>query len=63
MSKVRLSRRAMLSSAAAASAAPELLRAAIAEAQQSTLAQSGLVGEIQGPTMITGPGAVAEDIQ
>jgi peptide/nickel transport system substrate-binding protein len=55
MSKVRLSRRAMLSSVAAASAAPELLRAAIAEAQQTTLAQSGLVGEIQGPTMILDP--------
>ncbi|HEY6430588.1 MAG TPA: ABC transporter substrate-binding protein [Acetobacteraceae bacterium] len=55
MSNVRLSRRAMLSSVAAAGAAPELLRAAIAEAQQSTLAQSGLVGEIQGPTMVLDP--------
>ncbi len=32
-----------------------LLRAAIAEAQQTSLAQSGLVGEIQGPTMILDP--------
>ena len=54
MPEVRLSRRTMLSSLAAASAGPELLRAAIAEAQTS-LDQSGLVGEIQGPTMILDP--------
>src|SRR5271165_550636 len=54
MSKAELSRRAMLASLAASPAAMEFLRGAVAEAQTS-LSQSGLVGEIQGPTMITDP--------
>ena len=54
MSKVELSRRAALAGLAASPAAMAFLRGAIAEAQTS-LSQSGLVGEIQGPTMITDP--------
>lgn len=54
MPKPRLSRRAMLSGLAAAPAGIEMLRAAIAQAQ-TDLAQSGLVGEIQGPTLILDP--------
>ena len=50
MSKLELSRRRVL----AALAAMEFLRSAVAEAQTS-LSQSGLVGDIQGPTMITDP--------
>ena len=50
MSKLELSRRRVL----AALAAMEFLRGAVAEAQTS-LSQSGLVGDIQGPTMITDP--------
>jgi hypothetical protein len=46
----KLSRRAVLSGLAASPAAVEFLRSAIAEVQTS-LSQSGLVGEIQGPTM------------
>ena len=45
----------MLAGLAASPVAMEFLRSAIAEAQQSGLSQSGLVGEIQGPTMITDP--------
>ena len=52
--KAELSRRAVLSGLAASPVAMEFLRGAIAEAQTS-LSQSGLVGEIQGPTMITDP--------
>ena len=52
MSKAKLSRRGVL--AALAASPLEFLRSAIAEAQTS-LSQSGLVGEIQGPTMITDP--------
>jgi peptide/nickel transport system substrate-binding protein len=55
MSKTKLSRRAVLTALAASPAAVEFLRSAVAEAQQSSLSQSGLVGEIQGPTMITDP--------
>jgi hypothetical protein len=54
MPKGELSRRAVLSGLAASPVAMEFLRGAIAEAQTS-LSQSGLVGEIQGPTMITDP--------
>ncbi len=54
MPKAKLSRRAVLSGLAASPTAMEFLRSAIAEAQTS-LSQSGLVGEIQGPTMITDP--------
>ncbi|MEO8714838.1 MAG: ABC transporter substrate-binding protein [Acetobacteraceae bacterium] len=54
MPKRGLSRRAVLSALAAAPAASELLHAAIAEAQTS-LDQSGLVGKIQGPTLILDP--------
>ena len=54
MSQPNLSRRAVLSSLAAAPAGAELLRATIAQAQVD-LAQSGLVGEIQGPTLILDP--------
>src|SRR6476646_6103331 len=54
MSKAELSRRAVLAGLAASLAAMEFLRSAVAEAQTS-LSQSGLVGEIQGPTMITDP--------
>jgi hypothetical protein len=43
-----------MSGLAASPAAMEFLRSAVAEAQTS-LSQSGLVGEIQGPTMITDP--------
>src|SRR5215467_13138431 len=55
MSKLELSRRGVLAALAASPAAMGLLRSAVAEAQQSNLSQSGLVGEIQGPTMITDP--------
>jgi hypothetical protein len=48
MPERRLSRRIVLTGAAAA---PAVLRAAIAQATTS-LEQSGLVGQIQGPTMI-----------
>ena len=54
MSEPEWSRRAVLASLAASSIAMEFLRSAVAEAQTS-LSQSGLVGEIQGPTMITDP--------
>jgi peptide/nickel transport system substrate-binding protein len=54
MSKAELSRRGVLAALAASPAAMEFLRSAVAEAQTS-LSQSGLVGEIQGPTMITDP--------
>ena len=54
MSKSELSRRGVLAALAASPAAMEFLRSAVAEAQTS-LSQSGLVGEIQGPTMITDP--------
>jgi peptide/nickel transport system substrate-binding protein len=54
MSKVKLSRRGVLAALAASPAAVEFLRSAVAEAQTS-LSQSGLVGEIQGPTIITDP--------
>jgi len=54
MSKARMSRRAVMAGLAASPAAMEFLRSAAAEAQTS-LAQSGLVGEFQGPTMITDP--------
>ena len=54
MSKAKLSRRGLLAALAASPAAVEFLRSAIAEAQTS-LSQSGLVGEIQGPTIITDP--------
>ena len=54
MSRAKLSRRAVLSGLAASPAAIDFLRSAIAEAQTS-LSQSGLVGEFQGPTMITDP--------
>ena len=54
MSKAKLSRRGVLAALAASPAAMEFLRSAVAEAQTS-LSQSGLVGEIQGPTMITDP--------
>ncbi len=53
MSTAILSRRAMLSALAASPAAMELLHTAVAQA--SDLAASGLVGELQGPTMITDP--------
>jgi len=54
MAKSKMSRRTVLSGLAASPAAVEFLRSAVAEAQTS-LSQSGLVGEFQGPTMITGP--------
>src|SRR5689334_9787621 len=54
MPKALLSRRVALASIAASPAAMAFLRSAIAEAQTS-LSQSGLVGEVQGPTMITDP--------
>lgn len=54
MPKSKLSRRSVLSALAASPAAMEFLRSAVAEAQTS-LTQSGLVGEFQGPTMITDP--------
>ena len=54
MSKAKLSRRGVLAALAASPAAVEFLRSAVAEAQTS-LSQSGLVGEIQGPTIITDP--------
>jgi peptide/nickel transport system substrate-binding protein len=54
VSEPEWSRRAVLASLAASSIAMEFLRSAVAEAQTS-LSQSGLVGEIQGPTMITDP--------
>ena len=54
MSKAKLSRRAVLAGLAASPAAMEFLRSAVAEAQTS-LSQSGLVGELQGPTIITDP--------
>src|SRR3954470_10685154 len=54
MSKVKLSRRGVLAALAASPVAMEFLRSAVAEAQTS-LSQSGLVGEIQGPTIITDP--------
>jgi peptide/nickel transport system substrate-binding protein len=52
MSKPRLSRRTILTSLAAAPAAPAVL-SSVAEA--ADLAASGLVGTLQGPTMITDP--------
>ena len=52
MSKPRLSRRTILTSLAAAPAAPTVL-SSVAEA--ADLAASGLVGTLQGPTMITDP--------
>jgi len=56
MSDSKWSRRAVLAGLAASPAAMALLRSAIAEAQtQASLSQSGLVGDIQGPTMITDP--------
>ena len=54
MSQVKLSRRAVLSGLAASPAAMEFLRSAMAEAQTS-LSQSGLVGKLEGPTMVTDP--------
>ena len=54
MSQVKLSRRAVLSGLAAIPAAMEFLRSAMAEAQTS-LSQSGLVGKLEGPTMVTDP--------
>ena len=54
MSQVKLSRRAVLSGLAASPAAMEFLRSAVAEAQTS-LSQSGLVGKLEGPTMVTDP--------
>ena len=54
MSKSELSRRGVLAALAASPVAMEFLRGAVAEAQTS-LSQSGLVGDIQGPTMITDP--------
>src|SRR5215469_18339601 len=55
MPKSELSRRGVLAALAASPVAMEFLRGAIAEAAQSSLSQSGLVGEVQGPTMITDP--------
>lgn len=55
MLKSELSRRGVLAALAASPVAVEFLRSAIAEAAQSSLSQSGLVGEVQGPTMITDP--------
>jgi peptide/nickel transport system substrate-binding protein len=55
MSKNDLSRRSVLAALAASPVAMEFLRSAVAEAQQANLSQSGLVGEMQGPTMITDP--------
>ena len=55
MSKAHLSRRAVMAALAASPAAMAFLRSALVQAQQSGLSQSGLVGEIQGPTMITDP--------
>src|ERR1700754_81970 len=54
MSMSDVSRRGVLAALAASPAAMAFLRSAIAEAQTS-LSQSGLVGEVQGPTMITDP--------
>src|ERR1700749_4257793 len=54
MPKALLSRRPALASIAASPAAMAVWPSAIAEAQTS-LSQSGLVGEVQGPTMITDP--------
>ncbi len=53
MPTAMLSRRAMLAALAASPAAMEFLRGAVAQA--ADLAASGLVGELQGPTMITDP--------
>ncbi len=55
MPKSELSRRGVLAALAASPVAVEFLRGAMAEAAQSSLSQSGLVGDIQGPTMITDP--------
>src|ERR1700761_7046771 len=55
MSECKWSRRAVLAGLAASPAALAFPRSSIAEAQQSGLSQSGLVGDIQGPTMITDP--------
>ena len=55
MSKNDLSRRSAPAALAASPVAMEFLRSAVAEAQQADLSQSGLVGEMQGPTMITDP--------
>ena len=55
MSGSRLSRRAVMAGLAASPAAMEFLRSAVAQAQQNDLSQSGLIGELQRPTMITDP--------
>ena len=53
MTTAILSRRTMLSAMAASPAAMDFLRSAVARA--ADLAASGLVGDLQGPTMITDP--------
>src|ERR1700712_1796932 len=53
MTTATLSRRMMLSAIAASPVAMDFLRGAIAEA--ADLTASGLVGELQGPTMIVDP--------
>src|SRR6201990_938167 len=54
MATPKFSRRTLMAGLAGSPAAIEFLHSAVSEAQ-SSLAQSGLVGEFQGPTMVTDP--------